>query len=158
MDRLHEYYRESDFWPQQCCPVHWNLPFDAPIQQSDPAALARWGTPLPAGGGEVGAALERDNAAKRSGDLATILRFGSADFPGLAEADADTKKQMLDAMRESSLLPNRVLGGLQRGDQAVVIDLIDAPEAPRRDDIVCVRRFERKSGDWHQAARNCVSA
>lgn len=95
-----------------------DVSFDLAVQ----AALARPGTPLPAGGGEIGKALLAHFEAMASGDATRILAMAPPDRRAEQErmmADADSKAMLgfLAAMTPRKVV---VTGGSVDGDQATL--------------------------------------
>ena len=80
------------------------------------------GTPIPAGGGEIGAAYRKYLAAIVKGDLAAVRASvgaeKAADVPPLKGADA---KKLVELMQIFELKTATITGGVQRGDEAALL-------------------------------------
>jgi hypothetical protein len=87
-------------------PIAFDLRLDVPIQPERAP-----GQPLPAGGGDAGAAYLALTAAKRSGDAAVLARHLPASDAGLAEPDGSFPDWLLDSMREMAPQEMTVTGG-----------------------------------------------
>lgn len=95
-----------------------DLRFDLPVQ----ATLARAGTPLPSGGGEIGKALLEHFAAMASGDKAKLLAMTPPEHRAqqqamMDEPDAAGMVAFLAAMAPREVT---VTGGMLDGDSAVL--------------------------------------
>lgn len=95
-----------------------DLRFDLPVQ----ATIARAGTPLPAGGGEIGKALLEHFAAMASGDKAKLLAMTPPERRAqqkamMDEPDAAAMIAFLAAMAPQQV---EVTGGSVDGDSAVL--------------------------------------
>ncbi|MCU0235152.1 MAG: hypothetical protein MUE90_14120 [Thermoanaerobaculales bacterium] len=87
-------------------PIAFDLRLDLPILPERAP-----GEPLPAGGGEAGAAYVALTAAKRSGDAAVLARHLPASDLGLVEPDGSFPDWLLDSMREMAPQDMTVRGG-----------------------------------------------
>ena len=105
--------KPSDFFDKT---FQFDFTWDAPV-----LAGAMSGTPVPAGGGDIGAAYQKYVAAIGKGDLALIrtavTAAKAADVPTLRGAEA---KKLVELMQVFELKTATVSGGLQRGDQAAL--------------------------------------
>ena len=95
-----------------------DLRFDLPVQ----ATLARAGSPLPAGGGEIGKSLLAHFEAMASGDKAKLLQMTPPDHRAeqqamMDEPDAAAMIAFLAAMAPQQV---KVTGGTVDGDSAVL--------------------------------------
>lgn len=105
--------KPSDFFDKT---FQFDFTWDAPV-----LAGAMSGTPVAAGGGEIGAAYLKYVAAIAKGDLAairtTVTAAKAADMPALRGAEA---KKLVELMQIFELKTASVTSGLQRGDQAAL--------------------------------------
>ena len=107
------------------------------------------GTPLPAGGGDIGAAYQKYLAALAKGDLAavktTLIAAKAADMPTLKPADL---KRFMGLLQAFELKTATVSGGVQRGDQAALLVKGVGYDKLRGDGRVIM---QREGGVWKVA-------
>jgi len=87
-------------------PIAFDLRLDVPILPERAP-----GQPLPAGGGDAGAAYLALTAAKRTGDAAALARHLPASDLGLVEPDGSFPDWLLDSIREMAPQEMTVNGG-----------------------------------------------
>ena len=113
------------------------------------------GRPLPADGGEPGAAYRAWLAAVAKGDVAALRTLGDGEhayrFP---EDDASQVKESIKDLRDGAPLEAKVLRGLVDGDRAVLW-----VEGRDRDDILRAGRvrMQREGGTWRFAEADLES-
>lgn len=117
----------------------FDLRFDAAIHTPP-------GTPLPAGGGDAGAAYRAYADAVKTGDLRTLRGFlGDAAEWRLPDNDAERIKETLKDLRDEQPLAPDVLRGRRHGDTVVLW-----VRGTDRDDITRAGRvrMQWKDGRW----------
>lgn len=106
--------KPSDFFDKT---FQFDFTWDAPVLAGSMA-----GTPLGAGGGDIGAAYQKYVAAMGKGDLAAIrasvTAAKAADVPTVRGAEA---RQLVEIMRILELKTATVTSGVQRGEQAALL-------------------------------------
>lgn len=107
------------------------------------------GRPLPADGGEPGAAYRAWLSALAKGDVAALRKLGDAEhayrFP---EDDASQAKQSIKDLRDGAPLQAKILRGLADGERAVLwIEGSDRDDIPRAGRV----RMLREEGIWRFA-------
>lgn len=106
--------KPSDFFDKT---FQFDFTWDAAV-----LAGAMSGTPIPAGGGEIGAAYQKYLAAIAKGDLnalrATVTSAKAADVPTLKGGDA---KKLVALMQAFELKTATISGGFQRDDAAALL-------------------------------------
>ena len=117
----------------------------------DAAVLAgsMTGTPIPAGGGEIGVAYQKYLAAIAKGDLnalrATVTAAKAADVPTLKAGDA---KKLVALMQAFELKTATISGGVQRDDAAALLVKGVGFDKPPSDARVIM---QREGGVWKVA-------
>ena len=107
------------------------------------------GTPIPAGGGEIGAAYQRYLAAIAKGDLnalrATVTAAKAADVPTLKAGDA---KKFVALMQAFELKTATISGGVQRDDAAaLLVKGVGFDKLPSEGRVI----MQREGGVWKVA-------
>ncbi len=133
--------KPSDFFDKT---FQFDFTWDAPV-----LAGAMSGTPVPAGGGDIGAAYQKYVAAMGKGDLAlirtTVTAAKAADVPALRGAEA---KKLVELMQIFELKTATVSGGLQRGDQAALsVKGMGYDKLPSEGRVI----MQREGGVWKVA-------
>jgi hypothetical protein len=104
------------------------------------------GAPLPADGGEPGAAYREWLAALAKGDVSALRRLGGSEYAyRFPEDDASQVKESIKDLRDGTPLQAKILRGLVDGDRAVLW-----VEGGDRDDILRAGRvrMQREEGAW----------
>ena len=130
--------KPSDFFDKT---FQFDFTWDAPV-----LAGSMSGTPLAAGGGEVGAAYQKYLAALGKGDLAAIrasvTTAKAADVPALRGAEA---RKLVELMQLFELKTATVTSGVQRGDQAaLLVKGVGFDKSPNDGRII----LQREGGVW----------
>lgn len=107
------------------------------------------GTPVPAGGGDIGAAYQKYVTAIAKGDLtavrASVTTAKAADVPAVRGAEA---KKLIELMQIFELKTATVSGGLQRGDQAALtVKGVGYDKLPSEGRVI----MQREAGAWKVA-------
>ena len=107
------------------------------------------GTPIPPGGGEIGAAYRKYLAAIAKGDLAalrtTVTTAKAADVPNLKGADA---KKIVELMQLFELKTATISGGFQRDDAAaLLVKGVGFDKSPSDGRVI----LQREGGVWKVA-------
>ena len=123
-----------------------DVTFQVPVESK---TLARAGSALPAGGGEVGKALLDANAAVRSGDLKKIKAVSPPDRVAAIEASEKSgeAKDMLEMLKLMTPTITKVTGGSVDGDDAT-LDWTGTEEGKT---VTGTAKMKRVSGKWYMA-------
>lgn len=116
--------------------IFWDLELDVPVAPSD------YGTPLPADGGEVGAAYAAYHKALEESDGAALTKL----FPAaMAPKIAEQKDQVVAAWSEDHPTKSyRVTKGFVKGDRALL--LVDGENSYFKAEVEA--HFVREDGAW----------
>lgn len=118
----------------------YSASFDVPIT-AKPAPKALPGTPLPAGGGEIGKAYEAYRKAMKAGNMAVIRKSVAADNAKQMD-DPDFKKMfpLIQSMQPKKI---KITGGAVDGDNAT-LTVLSLDEANTTGTVKMVR----EGGQW----------
>jgi len=120
--------------------------FDVKVESK---TLARAGTAVPAGGGEIGKALMDGNAAIRSGDLKRVKAASPPDRVAAIEESEKSgeAKDMLEMMKMMTPVITKVTGGNVDGDDAT----LDWTGTDEGKPVKGTAKMKRVSGKWYMA-------
>lgn len=123
-----------------------DLEFAVPVT----GKVERGGKPLPAGGGEAGAAVIANFKAIHAGDFEKAKALSHPDQRKMMEQNEEQAKEMFGVMKEITPSDVKVLGGLVDGDSAVLDFEGKVGDEPIKGTID-VQRFE---GKWYLESVN----
>ena len=121
-----------------------DVKFDVKVESK---TLARAGTALPAGGGEIGKALMDANAAIRSGDLKKIKAVSPPDrIAAIEESEKSGEaKDMLEMLKLMTPTITKVTGGSVDGDDAT----LDWTGTDDGNPVKGTAKMKKVSGKWY---------
>jgi hypothetical protein len=121
-----------------------DVSFSVPVESK---TLARAGTALPAGGGEVGKALLDTNAAIRSGDLKKIKAVSPPERVAAIEESEKSgeAKDMLEMLKLMTPVITKVTGGNVDGDDAT----LDWTGTDDGKPVKGTAKMKKVSGKWY---------